>query len=151
MVPTFPEVFHAMICKGSITVSWTGPDGTGTTTLPTGRNIRFNASKLEQVSAWDTMSGPILPSAVFVACPQLINNNVDIFNGVEKQIVGGAQFTGGAWLNINDSLTPIKYTSSCSDVIRGEFTVQVLNSSGVLITGVPNTTVWSVTISLWEK
>lgn len=140
-----------MTCKGSITVAWTGPDGTGTTTLPTGRNIRFNATKLEQVSAWDPMSGPILPSAVFVACPQIINNNVDIFNGVEKQIIGGAQFTGGAWLNISKTLAPIKHTSSSTDTIRGEFTVQLLNSNGNLVTGVPPTTVWSVTISLWEK
>ena len=140
-----------MTYKGSITVSWTGPDATSTITLPTGRNIRFNAAKLEQVSAWDPMSGPILTSVVFVECPQLVNNVVDIINGVERQIVGGSQFTGGAWLNISKTLAPIKETSSSTDVLRGDFTVRVLNGFGTPVAGVPATTVWSVTISLWEK
>lgn len=150
MVSATPETISAMIYKGSITVSWTGPDATMTKLLPTGRNIRFSAVKLEQVSGWDPMSGPVVPSVVFVTCPQIKVNTVDIINGVEKPLIGGAQFTGGAWLNISKTLAPIKISSNHSDVIRGDFTVEILDSFGDLVVGKPITTMWSVTISLWE-
>jgi hypothetical protein len=140
-----------MTYKGSFTVAWTGADGTGFSTLPTGRNIRFNAVKLEQVSSWDPMSGPQITSCVFVICPQITTNVVDVFNGVEKPVIGGAQFTGGAFLNISDSLAPIKYSSNKEDVIRGAVSVVVIRPDGSIITGLPATTVWSVTISLWDK
>jgi hypothetical protein len=140
-----------MTYKGSFTVAWTGPDGTGSSLLPTGRNIRFNAVKLEQVSAWDPMSGPPIQSSVFVICPQIVTNVVDIFNGVEKAALGGAQFTGGAFLNISKTLAPIKYSSNQTDVIRGEVSVIVIRPDGTVITGLPATTNWSVTISMWDN
>ena len=139
-----------MTFKGSITVAWTGPDGIASTAIPTGRNIRFNAVKLEQVSAWDPMAGPPIQSSVFVTCSQIVTNVVDIFNGVEKQVLGGAQFTGGAFLNISKTLAPIKHSSNHTDVLRGPLDFTVINPSGTTITGLGVTTNWSITMSLWE-
>jgi hypothetical protein len=150
MVLTSPEVIYAMKYRGALTLSWTGADATHTRDLPTGRNIRFTGVKLEQVSGWDPMSGPVVSSAVFVTSPQIRVQGVDIINSVEKSVIGGSQFTGGAWLNISETFAPIKIASTNSDVIRGPFTVEILDCFGNLVVGKPVTTIWSVTISLWE-
>lgn len=135
--------------QGSITAQGTGATASFSVSLPTGRNIRFSGIKLESLYLFDPSAGPVAQGTLFLAVDEIIPQAVDILNGVEKSVIGGAQFAGGGYLIINNSLAPIKSMGS-TDSFRGNtLNFHILDSQGQQLTGLPVTTNFSATISLW--
>lgn len=142
-----------MRCVGSITADWTGASGSGTCSIPTGRNIKFNAVKVSQVLIWDPMSGPVYPYTLFVQVPELSTVDIsDIVDGKEFAIVGQGQWTGGGYLFFGQpDHSDIKRVSRNPTNFRGGSVLfNLVGANGNVLGPFPLTTKYSVTLQLWQ-
>ena len=144
--------------KGSISACWTAIGLAETTiSLPTGRNIPFNVVKLEQLNFANVSNSTCQnQGGLFVVCPQLTPLCVDIINGVERNVIGGAQFqAGGNNPNVTgnylvtDSLSPYKATSTAADNLRGDLTFQIFRAETGQLYNAPGNTRFQITVSFW--
>lgn len=142
--------------KSSITASW-NPSGRVETTVavPTGRNIRYNTVKLEQLNYYYEGSTKCVNlGPLFVVCPDITPLAVDILsNGTERNIIGGAQFfsAGESFGNyfVSNEVSPYKATTTGTDNLRGDFRIQVLDYKGDILEQ-PSDTRFTITVSFWE-
>lgn len=140
------------VYKGSFTWSWNDSSASSTAVVGSNNFIRFNAVKLEALSCFDLTTGfptNTLPSPLFVVVDELSPISFEYVRGVNLKPIGGVQWAGGAYLNINNTLTPIKMTSDRLDMLRGTLTFTLYGADGLpIVTTAP--AFKSVTISFWE-
>lgn len=145
-------MYNGSVYKGSFTWSWNDTNATSTASFGSSTLFRFNAVKVEAVSFIDITTGfppNPLPGPLFVSCPELNPLSFEFIAGKPVSILGGAQWSGGAYLLINNALSPIKMTSRAPDFLRGSLTFTILGGDGLPITSaVP--AYKAVTISFWE-
>lgn len=145
-------MFSNAVYKGSFTWSWNNSSPSDTAVVGPNTYIRFNAVKLEALTCIDLTTGfppGPLPSPLFVVCNELSPVAFEFIKGTPLRIVGGAQWGGGGYLVINESLCPLKMTSDRLDMLRGSLTFTIYGGDGQPITtAIP--TYKAITISFWE-
>lgn len=144
--------------KGSISACWTAiGQAEKTVSLPTGRNILFNVVKLEQLNFSNASNNTCTNlGGLFVVCPQLTPMCVDIINGIERSVIGGAQYQNGGVspavggnYYVSDSLSPYKATSTAADNLRGDLTFQIFRAETGQLYNAPGNTRFQITVSFW--
>lgn len=138
--------------KGTFTWSWNDSSPTSTAIVTTSQFIRFNAVKLESISCFDLTTGfPTnpLPSPLFLVVNELSPISFEYINGKILKSIGGVQWGGGAFLNVNNILCPLKMTSANLDMLRGQLTLTIYGADGNPIS-TTGPSFKSVSFSLWE-
>lgn len=140
------------VYKGSISWSWNDTSATSSTSVGPNTFLRFNAVKLEAVSCFDLTTGfpsNPLPSPLFVSIDEISPIAFEFVTGKQIKPIGGAQWGGGGYLIINESLSPLKMTTSGLDFLRGQLTFTIYGADGLPIV-TPAATYKAVTVSFWE-